>query len=233
MITDSLDARFDAMWLSKRKRNVIGVRGGSVSAVGPTDRLQRWSREVVEDNINPALRRDVYESLRKSFDAGLMVDARTWLPGDFDPRTLRRRRGWALRRYRGEHRDKALTVGEIRDSIAARAHFARMAHLRSLRRPADPGPIYIGTMFERLHFYVPPGEIPEGATATIEFMPDEALQMVPCLIGPAAPDTRADDADTGPIWMSPQRGHEERMARIDSTYDAVKQHFDAGITRED
>jgi hypothetical protein len=57
----------------------------------------RWTPQVVAD-----AKPDPFNLLRDSMN--LSLRARTWLPGDFDVRTLHRQRGWALRRYRGEHR---------------------------------------------------------------------------------------------------------------------------------
>lgn len=101
-----------------------------------TDQPQRWSREVVEESQNPGLRKFIDESLHDYLTDGadLMVRAYTWLSGDFDPRTLRRRAGWALRRYRGEHRDQAWSVTDLADQVARHAEQTRRYHLASLRR---------------------------------------------------------------------------------------------------
>lgn len=199
-----------------------------------------WTDEAVADN---AWDSDTVRALQGRWNTSLAFEAsdlsvtvRRWLLGDSDPRTLHRRHGWALRRYRGEHRDKALTVAEIRDSIDARAHATRIAHQRSLRRrPSGKPPemIHLDTVFATMKFYAAPGEMPEDATATLTLMPDEGVQtLVRPLIGEQGPaHVTADDADTGPIWMSPERGHEERTARIESVYAATRQQFDVGVTR--
>lgn len=149
-------------------------------------------------------------------------------------RLLRRRRGWALRRYRGEHRDRVLTVAEISADIDAQVRATRAAHLRSLRRfsSADPtAMVNIGTHVAHMKFYGVPQNCPADqlGKAWIEILPHLGDTTVPVLRGA---DFGAEDASTGPIWLGPELGHEQRMARIERGYAAVKQQFDAGVTRE-
>lgn len=89
---------------------------------------------------------EVAKVVADDMDAGVICRAYTWLPGDFDPRTLRRRTGWALRRYRGEHRSGAWSVASLAAAVAWGAELTQQQHLRSLRRPFDPRPIYLGTV---------------------------------------------------------------------------------------
>lgn len=119
---------------------------------------------------------------------------------------IRRRAGWALRRYRGEHRPWApgnhtrglFPVDWIAAEVEASAADYREMHRRSLRRHVDltPGcPLYIGDLaVPNLKFYgIPPD--PAGA-ATFSFVPsDDAVLEVPVLGG-----ATADDAPTGPIF---------------------------------
>lgn len=108
-----------------------------------------------------------------------------------DPRPPRRRHGWALRWYRGEHRDGAWNVDDVRRWIDESAWQTRRFHLASLRRPVDAGLIYLGSHLTLLKFYPETGA--EPVNATLEIMPDAGMAAVPVL------PMFADDADTGPI----------------------------------
>lgn len=127
-------------------------------------------------------------------DPGLTVQAFTWLPGDFDPRSLHRRSGWSLWRYRGEHRRGAWTVDGLAAAVMLQRDDDRRDHLRSLRRPFDPGPIWIGEHFVNVKFAVP-GPPDDIVTATLTILPPSGND----LNFPALPAIIADDAPTGPI----------------------------------
>jgi hypothetical protein len=128
-------------------------------------------------------------------DAALAVQCLD-LSGDFDPRTLRRHRGWALRRYRGEHRDRALSVTDLVDQVARHAEVTRRRHVRSLRRLFDPGPTFLGALMTNIRFYGVPRDPEEAArTAMFTWEQPEDQTILPL---PAEP-VNVDAADTGPI----------------------------------
>lgn len=138
------------------------------------------------------------------------VTFRTWLPGDFDARDLHRRSGWALWRYRGEHRRGQFTADELRSAVADAAEGTRRAHLRSLRRPFQPI-VYLGERRTELRWYGVVGDHPEELQqATLVIHPDVAPVTIPAIAGPPAQSCYIDiddDTPTDPllseaIWRS-------------------------------
>lgn len=161
-------------------------------------------------------------------DVRLMMRAYTWLPGDFDPRTLHRRKGWRLRRYRGEHRPWTprnrrrglFTVDRLRAEVQATAAGRLEMHLRSLRRPVDPNPVYLGSCLTSVRFFDgPPDACAPLGQAYIEFIPDQGTATVP-VFELAMPDFgfSTDDAPTGPIILDAGSLHRARLGRITSDY---------------
>lgn len=161
----------------------------AVQLADGTIRTERRSGGLTVDDM---LRDPRRIARRLHEEAELQMIARTWLPGDFDPRQLRRRTGRALRRYRGAHRTGAWTVAALADEIAVMDRDRRIAHRRSLRRDkSDGSPVYLGTRWTQLRFYEP-GHPFEG-TLTID-VPE----------GPPGPGIIAvDEADTGPLVWQP------------------------------
>lgn len=167
-------------------------------------------------------------ALAAEADMGVTMRAWTWLPGDFDPRTLRRRRGWKLRHYRGDHRTGSETVAGLRVEIAVAAERTRRFHLQSLRRPTPTGPVWIGEYMTNLKFYGVPKDLEIG-TAYLEIVPDQGETFVP-FVDPRV-EVIADDALTGPIVMDAEQAHRGRLARIAGIYETTKHEFDLGVTR--
>lgn len=145
-------------------------------------------------------RGQIARTLRDMTDAQII--ARTWLVGDFDPRTLHRRDGWALRRYRGNHRRRvgAYSPGEVRAMLAADEPARTRAHRRSLRRPPSDGtPVLIGTRPTALKFY----DV-RDVNGWLTMEASEPLLELPILQGPpGAPIEDIAEADTGPLLWQP------------------------------
>lgn len=141
---------------------------------------------------------------RTSWDDAALVVQCLDLSGDFDPRRLRRQRGWALRWYRGEHRGGAWSVTDLADQVARHAELVRRRHVRSLRRPFDPGSIFLGTRMTSLRFYATPGN-PEDPfqIATLTWEQPEDQGTFPVLPGKPV---NAEDADTGPVITATAKG---------------------------
>lgn len=113
-------------------------------------------------------------------DVGIVCRSSLWLPGDFDPRALHRRDGWALRRYRGEHRTRpgAYTVDDLARIEIVTASIDRQRHLRSLRRPFNPGPIFLGGQLTNVKFYGVQAE-PTLGTITLSIEPSVSVPTIP------------------------------------------------------
>lgn len=99
-------------------------------------------------------------------------------------------RGW---RYRGQHRTGALSVAVIVRSVAVTAEDTRRAHLRSLRRPFNPGPVFIGTRETKIRLYGALPNGPDDPVGTLVIVPPDDVVSAPPLI------VDADDAPTAPI----------------------------------
>lgn len=89
----------------------------------------------------------------------------TWLPGDFDPRSLHRRSGRALWRYRGAHRSGAWTVAQLVHAVERQRDATAAQHRRSLRRPVEPI-VYLGSRWTSLRFYGVPPAADDGVAMT-------------------------------------------------------------------
>lgn len=123
-------------------------------------------------------------------------------------RAADRRNGRSIRRYRGDHRRGTWTVDALTEAVVDAKSADRAAHRRSLRRPFDPSPVYLGSRWTGLRFYTAPGDPTDPATmtGTLTIEPDDEVALsVPVLRGPPGPGEppAADDADTGPLMWQP------------------------------
>jgi hypothetical protein len=128
--------------------------------------------------------------------------------------SLKRRRGLALRWYRGEHRPKpsSWTVDELRAAWEAGELQRRIAHRRSLRRQFNPGPHYLGEKLSTIRLWLP-GDLDSAdtVTGTLELIGAEPVLTLPvlgCDPGPAVPELEWTEdgrllADGQEIALSP------------------------------
>ena len=96
---------------------------------------------------------------------------------------LKRRSGLALRRYRGEHRPRpgASFVDELRSEWDGSELARRREHLRSLRRPFNPGPVYLGTERCTVRVWLPKLAAVDGRPQ-LELEPPESLLTIPAIV---------------------------------------------------
>lgn len=93
---------------------------------------------------------------------------------------LKRRSGLSRWRYRGEHRPRpgASFVDELRREWDGSELTRRCEHLRSLRRPFNPGPVYLGTERCTVRVWLPG----ESEQATLKLLAAESPLTIPAIV---------------------------------------------------
>lgn len=214
----------------------------------------RISRELVEDERpdSAALIREIQRRAIDAMQAELNAELAEILsvPIPVADR-IRRRRGWALRRYRGEHRRGSWSVAALTDAVEGQRDADLAFHRRSLRRPFNPGPVYIGSVLHNVKFFgVPAYQTPDGKATLTLFPPDDegtTVSTLSALLGPgdaglppppptytledlAAWGSFADPDDTAPI---PPTWAEMRAAVMQRPADPCPLCSDGGVDHHD